>query len=422
MNDPIELKYKKMLENGLRKVKESKELSQNNKDVIFDFVERCHADGIGTKRIVKLIGMIFRIVGWLNVDFRDADKKDIIRVLADIEKSGFKPWTIWSYKRVLKKLYKFLERPDITENIQVKIKKQERINPNDVLTQDDISKLLSVTRHPRDRAFIALISETGARLEEMQRMRINNIQMSKQVIISVPGVKDSPKIREVPIIDSVPYLRVWLDQHPKVEDPDNWLWVSLCSRTYGTQLSAAQIHKILSDAKQKAGIRKPCFPHAFRHARATLLANHFTESQLCWWFGWRPGSKMATTYVHLSRNHVEDALYRMRGICIKCKSEPVLPGSDYCKVCIKDTNGKADNRLAPKKCPRCWAENESIATHCMRCGLSFDPQERLQFEKEKAMFEKVVRKDRIKEQIIEELKKEIMKNLKQKDNLIKCIQ
>ncbi|MBW2965283.1 tyrosine-type recombinase/integrase, partial [Candidatus Woesearchaeota archaeon] len=79
------------------------------------------------------------------------------------------------------------------------------------------------------------------------------------------------------------------------------------------------IRSMVSRTFEKAGIRKKCNPHAFRHSRATYMANHLTEFQMNQYFGWIQGSDMPSTYVHMSGREVDDAILAMNGLKSKVK-------------------------------------------------------------------------------------------------------
>ena len=65
---------------------------------------------------------------------------------------------------------------------------------------------------------------------------------------------------------------------------------------------------------QEAGVDKPSNPHHYRHSRASYLANHMTEAQLCKYFGWVQGSDIPAKYVHLSGRDIDDAVDAMHGL------------------------------------------------------------------------------------------------------------
>ena len=101
-------------------------------------------------------------------------------------------------------------------------------------------------------------------------------------------------------------------------------------------------------------------PHAFRHARATHLANLLTEAQLKEMFGWTQDSKVAARYVHLSGRDVDTPLLRAHGL--EKKPEEEKP------------------RLTVVKCVRCGLENSTIHSFCSRCGMPLDLKAALELE------------------------------------------
>jgi len=102
---------------------------------------------------------------------------------------------------------------------------------------------------------------------------------------------------------------------------------------------------------ERAGIKKRVTPYSFRHGRATQLANHLTESQLCQHFGWRQGSNMPRIYVHLSGRDVDNRLLELHGLKPK--------GNDGLEQTIK-------------VCPRCQGKNSPASSFCNRCGSALD--------------------------------------------------
>lgn len=49
------------------------------------------------------------------------------------------------------------------------------IKPEDMLTQEDIKKLINGCNHPRDQALIVLLYESAARAEEIVKLKVDSI-------------------------------------------------------------------------------------------------------------------------------------------------------------------------------------------------------------------------------------------------------
>jgi len=145
----------------------------------------------------------------------------------------------------------------------------------------------------------------------------------------------------------------------------------------------------------KINLKKKVNPHAFRHARATNLANKLTDAQMKEVFGWTKNSDMASVYVHLSGRDVDTALLKANGI--------KLEGED-----------KEENKLKPKVCERCRSKNPATSKFCNRCSMALDIETAMVLEKEaepydKAMNEALIEAIKTNPEFIKTLRKSMKK-------------
>ncbi|MBU0513210.1 MAG: tyrosine-type recombinase/integrase [Proteobacteria bacterium] len=283
-------------------------------------------------------------------EFPDANKGDIKRVVAEIENSHYVPHSKAELKTVLKKLYRWLrdseEYPEEVRWIKTSSGKSGKKRlPEEILNTAEIKKLIKYAKNYRDRAFISLTYESGCRIGEILFVLIKHLEFDKYgVLVRVDG-KTGP--RRVRLVSSVHYLRDWLNVHPESENPEARLWMSYP----GKPMTYAGICGMLQKTALRAGIKKRVNPHAFRHARATHLANHLTEAQMKVYFGWVRGSEMAAIYVHLSGRDVDQALLsKVYGL--------KLPERDQRK-----------DQMRPVKCTRCGRDNPFTFKFCGLCGV-----------------------------------------------------
>ena len=111
--------------------------------------------------------------------------------------------------------------------------------------------------------------------------------------------------------------------------------------------------KIIEETLPKAGLtNKHRRLYILRHSRATHLANHLTEAQMCIFFGWQHGTKVVRRYIHLSGKDVDNALialseglgqprieeYKLKSIICKRCSESISPGMNFCSRCALPVN------------------------------------------------------------------------------------
>ena len=326
----------------------------NNKPIILGFVDDCFVQGLSKGRALKYAYYLLTLNKWLGKDFKDATKEDLKGLIRQIEMSSYAASSKTELKITIKKLYKWIldaeEYPDIVRWIKVVTPGGAKVRlPDQILTKDEVLRLIEAARTPRDRAFVSLLYDTGGRIGEILFLRIRGIEFDKYgAVVSVPhfGKTGSRRVR---IVSSVPYLQEWLNKHPDKRNPDAYIWTGPHSQA----MAYSAVRSMLGRLSKKAGITKPTNPHAFRHARATHLASHLTEAQMKIFFGWTQASDMAATYVHLSGRDVDKAILRLHGI------------QD------EDTKEEKD-KLAPKACPRCELENPASNSMCSRCGLPLD--------------------------------------------------
>ena len=340
---------KKLLDQAISKLKRSR-ITRRNKKLIMDFVEYSFARGLTTVRVVIYIFHLTKLAELLGKDFDKATKKDIQRVVAEIERENYSAWTKKDFRSMLKRFYKWLNDdkgyPEQVKWIKSTISKKDVKLPEELLTEDDIRKMVEACNNSRDKALIFALYESGARIGEIASLKIKDVKFDEYGSIVI--VKGKTGMRRVRLIASDPYLRAWLNDHPMKNDPEAPLWI----KTNNEPITYSTISKLIKKIAKKAGIKKGVHAHLFRHSRATFLAQYLTEAQLSHYLGWVQGSKMASIYVHLSGRDMDKALLGIYGIKFEEKKE--------------------EERLKPKICPRCKERNAYNAVFCSRCGLPLD--------------------------------------------------
>ena len=216
---------------------------------------------------------------------------------------------------MLRKFYRFIrgitkscQYPPEVEWMSIAIPNNHKKLPEELLTEEEILKIIQKCGTLRDKALISLLAESGCRVGEIGAMKIKHVSFEKYGARITVGGKTG--MRKILVINSSPYLQEWINQHPTNEDSDSYLW---CGNN--TELiSYARICGILGKAVKKAGIKKRVYPHLFRHSRATFLANRMSDSGLKNYLGWTQASKMAGIYIHMSGKDADEAILKMNGI------------------------------------------------------------------------------------------------------------
>ena len=293
----------------LENIENSSQIHSANKRLIQEFHRDLLLSGIGAARRQKLTAHLKVIVDHLGDDRLDQlDRADIETLVEWICTRGTAPSTVADYKQVLKQFYAWLndgEEPEETKWIRRGPESYRRLLPRNLLTPQDVAAMIERCVNDRDRAFIAVLWETGARIGELIDLRVGDIEdgpTGKHVV-----VMGKTGARRLLLVESEPHITRWLATHPdpRAQMP---LWCKIEQGRPDEQISYNYIRlRLLERARKRADVEKPVNPHHFRHSRATHLANWLTEAQLCGWFGWVQGSKVPARYVHLSGRDIDAA-------------------------------------------------------------------------------------------------------------------
>jgi integrase/recombinase XerD len=357
--------YDARIEAAIRRVKADGRILPSNKETIMAYVPELVAKGLTAPRVAKYLTDLPNLAIWLGKDFREADRDDINRVLHELVKRPYSAWTVQGYKVILKKFYQWLYRcedgeyPPQVRHIKTGLRMNSHRLPEELWTEDEVMKLVAAAQHPRDKALIAALYESGCRVGELASRRIKHLQFDRYGAVMIVDGKTG--MRRIRLVSSVPALSAWLDFHPDRQNPDAPLWVGTGTCNLNLPLKYTPIVNVIVKAAAETGIRKKCNPHIFRHSRATFMAKHMTEAQMNQYFGWAQGSRMAAVYVHLSGRDTDDPIMRLHGL-------------------ETASHEKQESALKPVECPRCRIPNMAGARFCNRCAAPLDVQTAISIE------------------------------------------
>jgi integrase len=329
--------------------------------------------------------------------FEEMTKQDILSYLNSIRKpASVDPQQRWigSYNGRLRYLLKFFRwlynkdepdyrkrgTPQCIQGLRI-LPRMEKTTykPTDLWDSREHAIFLKYCPVARDRCYHAMANDTSARPHELLNLKIKDIvfkttdQGVQYAEILIRGGKTKP--RTLPIIDSMPYLKEWIIEHPSGTNKESWLFVSLDHRYFGQKLKrdsmlakyqyqykALHFPRLLEDEtvpeEDKAIIRnmltKPWNLYVYRHTALTEKSQILSESTLRDHAGWTMTSKMPGVYLHYFGTESAKKLLEAKGI-------------------IKQ-GGKESSALFSKPCPNCSEPNKPEAKFCGRCRmvLSYD--------------------------------------------------
>jgi len=158
------------------------------------------------------------------------------------------------------------------------------------ITIDEYNKIIKACekyKYGMWEAIWELFYLSGFRRSELASMRIKDVTLKDgKAWVYCPKSKTKP--RKILLIEYPFYLERWINTHPKRDNPNSPLWISLANNNLYDKLKVNSITMKFGKLKKEVGIRKELSVHNFRATRATILfSKGFDDSQMCLYMGWK---------------------------------------------------------------------------------------------------------------------------------------
>lgn len=310
------------------------------------------------------------------------------------------PNTLAVRKTIIKAFYKWLrqeDEPAETKGIKATRRDVDKIPVDQLITRDDLQRLLTAHHHPRDKAIITVLFESGMREGEFCSLHMGSVEFDQfGAVILLPKGEGKTGARRIRLVDSADYLQAWIEAHPFKDEAKAPLWLNLSRRSYLQPLRENGLWSFSKRAAKQAGLKKNIYPHLFRHSSATEKARlGWSEGELRAYYGWSRNSDMPSRYVHLAGLDYEDMMLERLG--------------------IKRVDEARTRALAPRVCGTCNTKNPANASFCKQCRRPVSPSAEAEIRlRERKRVELEVRKQvarmlasEMREDLAEELRREI---------------
>ncbi|RLG58503.1 hypothetical protein DRN86_05535 [Candidatus Geothermarchaeota archaeon] len=281
------------------------------KRVLRLFMQELLATGLSAWRRRGLAFVLRDLAVFVGKPFEEVTKEDLVKFFAYLRgEKGFKETTLTFYAAAIKRFFKWLNRgspPEAVKWIKTTLKNRKLPveSSSDLITREDLKKLIAVADDPRDKAIIAVLYESACRASEFLSLKVKDVVFDEYGAVLI--VKGKTGMRRVRLIESARLLKEWINKHPARNNPNAPLWIS----ARGKPLSHSSLLTIIKKLAGKAGLSKRVYPHLFRHSRLTELAKYLTEHELKVYAGWTQASRMAAVYVHLSGSDLDGKILRI---------------------------------------------------------------------------------------------------------------
>jgi len=350
--------YGNLKEKELRKIQQS-DFSEENKSILTEFYNDYVLRGnnqdestLSESRGNKLLYHLRHTIAKQKINLNKLNTKSCRQFMDWLRESKNSNWTKTDYVIALRLFIQWLTSKKHERRVANLPKRflpsyyyeltrfrihQQAISSNELLTPNEVIRLIDAGNSKRDKCFIALLWESAGRIGEIGDFCIKDISFDNQkdekgeeiesVTLKVNG-KTGERI--IPLFESVPFIKAYLNEHHFKNNPEKPFFTN----KKGTCISYNALRKILIQAAKKSGVRKKINPHNWRKARATYLVAHgLPEAKVKALCGWTPSSNMLDTYIHLGGNEVWAELAQMHGYAIDTKIETINQEINKCNKC-----------------------------------------------------------------------------------------
>ena len=353
-----------MIEKKLKEIMENPSINDINKEYAKKTVKFLYSRNLNDKTVLRwleILNFFFKDIKSISVE--KITKDEIEDFLLMLNTYPYKESTKVKIKSIIKAFFKHFFGEDMYYPKQVAwikttIKNSKKLLPHDLLTEDEIIKMIETANNLRDKAILSLLYDSGIRAGELLNMKVKDIDLNGQPAHILVNGKTGERF--IPIMFSVPYIASYLNAFKNLQRND-YLWQNFSQSNYKGRFTQGGLTIMLKRIAKAAKINKNVHPHLFRHSRASDYANKLTEQQLKAYFGWAGDSKMASVYVHLSGRDIDNAVLKANG--------------------INNNEQEKETKLTVKKCERCGFINPIDATYCNICGTPLNISTALTWQK-----------------------------------------
>lgn len=347
--------------------------SERNKELLQRYVKFCKNRGNRKSTITADLVMAIRMSGFFKMDMDSITEADFDRLTDHLE-AGKKD--DFGYRKFIKKFLRWTTGDNLPKWVKdMKVPhKNTPVQPSDLLTKEEIDRLLNACTHSRDKAMIATLLDSGMRIGALGTLRIKGVQLNSAgavLYMSTTGKNQKTTApKPFPITWSTGYLTAWLDVHPNKGNPDAPLWVSVYSKFVGQPMSYNALVQQLRVIVKRSGIKKNIHFHLFRHQKITdMILKRFSDQQIKFQAGWtQDSSRMMKVYGNFQDEDMIKSIYSHYGL---------TPGDE--------------KQITLEKCPRCHVVLVPEARVCHQCALVLDAS----LDKERQAIEEDVAKNAI---------------------------
>lgn len=224
-------------------------------------------EGKSQQTIKRYISQIKLMLSHIQKPIREIRSEDLRFYLAKYQlEHGVSGTTLDGMRRCIAAFFSWLEYSDYIEKSPARRIKQIKNDtiPEKALDEGELEKAMLNCRSVRDKAIISFMYDTAARVSEIAKVDISDIDINRRTVrLHGKGGKDRISLFTE---KSALYIREYLEQRT---DQDTWLFKS---KKKSCRVTKESLETMVRKVGIRAGIDR-LHPHRFRVTRITHLIN-----------------------------------------------------------------------------------------------------------------------------------------------------
>ena len=285
-----------------------KKIKGSDREALEGYLKKCSITA-GEKKVNKIKKLLIQFYDVTQLPLTKQTKESVDSFLVVLNKCDKSVWTKDELKVYIKQfLVWYYKDLSLVENFKASGKKQlnPKITENNLITEEDVEKMLRHAESFKESAYLLVAFQTGARPQELIEMRFKDIKFEDKYADLTLYSSKTKQARTFPIVkETMKALWDWKQHYsyPNVK-PQDFVFPS---RWRNKPMTSAGLNKMLRRMAKKAGLQKDVWGYLLRHSKATRLYEELPQQIVEKLMGHK---NMAGIYAHISSKKAREELLK----------------------------------------------------------------------------------------------------------------
>jgi len=136
---------------------------KENRNALLDYLTMLEINGRKPLRVAKVGTVLAQLAQmWGDKPFTEGTQHDVMRVMREFNQRNLSKQTISSYMVIIREFFRHIGNAEAVDWMRPPTEYNYKTE-EDILTYDEVRRMIEAATHPRDRALIALLYESGGR-------------------------------------------------------------------------------------------------------------------------------------------------------------------------------------------------------------------------------------------------------------------